>query len=243
MIMGGFMIYKENIKSNNITMSNDCITLGRKAPDFTASSTQGPITLSQFNGKWVVLFYEPGDFYSTSTSELIEFTRLYTEFERRNVQLIGVTIDSNLADIEWVFDINQHLGVSIPFPIISDRNAEIAMLYDVVSPDRVYEVSVRDVFIISPNRYILAIIAYPLSCGLNIYEILRVIDSLQVTENYNLYTPSNWMPGNPLLIPVPHTIEEAMNRWNNQEDLGIDCGMWYYCFKYLNSDNDTGSIS
>ena len=69
MIMGGFMIYKENIKSNNITMSNDCITLGRKAPDFTASSTQGPITLSQFNGKWVVLFYEPGDFYSVTTSE------------------------------------------------------------------------------------------------------------------------------------------------------------------------------
>ena len=237
------MISKNNINVNNTIRSNDCITLGRIAPDFTASSTQGPITLSQFSGKWVVLFYEPGDFYSTSTSELIEFTRLYTEFERRNVQLIGVTIDSNLADIEWVFDINQHLGISIPFPVISDRNAEIATLYDVVSPDRVYEMSVRDVFIISPGRYILAIISYPLSCGLNIYEVLRVIDSLQVTENYNLYPPSNWMPGNPLLIPVPHTIEEAMNRWNNQEDLGIDCGMWYYCFKYLNSDNDTGSIS
>ena len=237
------MISKNNINVNNTIRSNDCITLGRIAPDFTASSTQGPITLSQFSGKWVVLFYEPGDFYSTSTSELIEFTRLYTEFERRNVQLIGVTIDSNLADIEWVFDINQHLGISIPFPVISDRNAEIATLYDVVSPDRVFEMSVRDVFIISPGRYILAIISYPLSCGLNIYEILRVIDSLQVTENYNLYTPSNWMPGNPLLIPVPHTIEEAMNRWNNQEDLGMDCGMWYYCFKYLNSDNDTGSIS
>lgn len=236
------MISKKIIKLNNIIRSNECITLGRIAPDFTASSTQGPITLSQFRGKWVVLFYEPGDFYSTSTSELIAFTQLYSEFERRNVQLIGVTIDSNLSDIEWLFDINQHLGISIPFPLISDRNAEIARLYDVVSPDRVYEVSVRNVFIMSPNQYILAIIAYPLSCGLNIYEILRVIDSLQVTENYNLYTPSNWMPGSPLLTPAPHTIEEATQRWNNQESLDLDCGMWYYCFKYLNLDNATENI-
>jgi len=236
--MGGFMVHSNNLHTNNVTIGDcDCITLGRIAPDFTASSTEGPITLSQYRGKWVVLFYEPGDFSPTATSELISFTQLHSEFEKRNVQLIGVTIDSNLADIEWLVDIFQHTGVKVTFPLISDRNAEIARLYDIVSPDRIYEVTVRDVFIISPTQHIRAIISYPISCGLNIYELLRVIDSLQTTEQYNVYTPSNWVPGGPVIIPAPQTFEEAFQKLNNQNELGITCNMWYYCYQYLSSGN------
>jgi peroxiredoxin (alkyl hydroperoxide reductase subunit C) len=234
------MVYNNDLHTNNI-VKTDCITLGRIAPDFTASSTQGPITLSQYRGKWVVLFYEPGDFSPTATSELIAFAQLQPEFEKRNVQLIGVTIDSNLADIDWLFDILQYTGIKITFPLISDRNAEVARLYDIVNPDRIYEVSVRDAFIISPAQNIRAIISYPISCGLNIYEMLRVIDSLQTTDQFNVYTPSNWMPGDPVLVRAPQTFEEAIQMWNSQEGLEISCSMWYYCYRYLNSNNNPGS--
>lgn len=226
------MAYNSNVHTNSIGRT-DCITLGRIAPDFTASSTEGPLTLSQYRGRWVVLFYEPGDFSPTATSELIAFTQLHHEFEKRNVQLIGVTIDSNLADIEWLVDILQHTGVRVTFPLISDRNAEIARLYDIVNPDRIYEVSVRDAFIISPTQHIRAIISYPISCGLNTYEMLRVIDSLQTTDQFKVYTPSNWMPGDPVIVPAPQTFEEAIQTLINQEESGIGCSMWYYCYQYL----------
>ncbi len=196
------MVYNNDLHINNIGKT-DCITLGRIAPDFTASSTQGPITLSQYRGKWVVLFYE--------------------------------------ADIDWLFDILQYTGIKITFPLISDRNAEVARLYDIVNPDRIYEVSVRDAFIISPAQNIRAIISYPISCGLNIYEMLRVIDSLQTTDQFNVYTPSNWMPGDPVLVRAPQTFEEAIQMWNSQEGLEISCSMWYYCYRYLNSNNNPGS--
>lgn len=231
------MIYKNDVSRR------DCITIGRVAPDFTAQSTEGPITLSQYRGKWVLLFYEPGDFSPTATSELIEFTQLYPEFEKRNVQLLGVTIDSNLADIEWLFNILQNTGNRIQFPLIADRNVEIARLYDIVNPDRIYEVSVRDVFIISPSQNIRAIITYPVTCGLNVYELLRVIDSLQTTDQFNVYTPANWIPGNPVIVPAPQTIDEAIQRWNNQSDLGLNCNMWYYCFKSLSSDNSSNNLN
>ncbi len=227
--------------TNVETSRKGCITIGRLAPDFTASSTEGPITLSQYRGKWVLLFYEPGDFSPTATSELIAFANAFHEFEKRNVQLIGVTIDSNLSDIEWLFDIYLKTGIRMPFPLISDRNAEIGELYDIVNPDNLYEISVRDVFVISPAQYIRAIITYPISCGLNIYELLRVIDSLETTDEFNVYTPSNWMPGDPVLAPAPQTLDEAIQRWNNQAELGLSCYMWYYCLIYLSSDENSNS--
>lgn len=226
-----------NINENNMGSFSrrGCITIGRIAPDFTAQSTQGIITLSQFRGKWVVLFYEPGGFHSVATTELIAFEQLRSEFEKRNVQLIGVTIDSNLADLDWVYDIYLKTGIKISYPLISDRNAEIARLYDIINPDNIYEVSVRDVFVIGPSQTVRAIITYPLTTGLNIYEILRLIDSLQVAEQYNVITPSNWMPGDPVLIPPPNTIEELITRVDEQSEMDINCISWYTCFKNLES--------
>jgi peroxiredoxin (alkyl hydroperoxide reductase subunit C) len=219
--------------NNKEPIRRGCITIGRIAPDFTASSSQGPITLSQYRGKWVLLFYEPGDFYASATTELIAFEQLKDEFDKRNVQLLGVTIDSSLADLEWLYDIYIKTGIKVSYPIISDRNADIARLYDLVNPDNIYEVSVRDVFIISPSQTIRAIVTYPVTSGLNIYELLRLIDSLQVYEEYNVITPSNWMPGDPVLTFPPYTLDGIIERVNEQSELNMKCISWYACFKNL----------
>ena len=224
-----------NINENNMepVSRRGCITIGRIAPDFTAQSSQGVITLSQFRGKWVVLFYEPGDFYASATTELIAFEQLRSEFEKRNVQLVGVTIDSNLADLDWLYDIYLKTGIKISYPLISDRKAEIARLYDLVNPDNIYEVSVRDVFIISPSQNIRAILTYPLATGLNIYEILRLIDALQVVDQYNVITPSNWMPGDPVLTPPPNTFDELILKVNEQANVNNNCISWYACYENI----------
>ncbi len=224
------MIYN-NASDNKTNDKSECITIGRIAPDFTASSTQGPITLSQYRGKWVLFFSQPGDFTPISTTEMITFAQQYQEFEKRNVQLLGITIDSTLADIEWLYNIYETYGILISFPLLEDRNAEVSTLYGMVNPDRVYEESVRDAFIINPTGKIRAIITYPDSCGRNSYELLRVIDSLQLTEEYNVYTPSNWMPGDPVIAPPPHTLEEAILRGRDGSSLGLKCSTWYMCYK------------
>ena len=170
--------------------SRACLTIGRIAPDFTAMTTDGPITLSQYRGKWVLLFSHPGDFTPVCTSEFIAFAQLHPEFEKRNVQLLGVSIDSNPAHIGWLYDIYLMTGIIMPFPLIADRDANVAELYGMVNPDRIYEQSVRDVFIIDPNQRIRSILAYPASNGRNMYELLRLIDALQVSTTYGVSTPA-----------------------------------------------------
>lgn len=229
------MISNNNVPDINSDINQGCITIGRLAPDFAASSTQGVVTMSQYRGKWVLFFSQPGDFTPVSETEIISFAQLYQEFEKRNVQLLGITIDSTFADIDWLIDISNRIGMTVPFPILSDRNAEIANLYGMVNPDRIFEESVRDAFIINPFGRIRAIITYPVSCGRNTYELLRLIDSLQLTEEYNVYTPANWMPGEPVIVPPPHTLEEAMQREKEVSSLGLNCSNWYLCYRDYNS--------
>lgn len=205
--------------------TNDCITIGRMAPDFTTLSTQGVITLSQFRGKWVVLASEPGNFAAVTTTSLIALAENYDEFVKRNVQILVLTIDNNFANIEFLMNIYE-LGITIPFPILEDRDADIAHMYGIVNPDRIYEESVRDLFIINTKGKIKAIITYPVSCGRNTFEILRVIDSLQLTEAFNVFTPANWVPGDPVMVPTTHSFEEAINRHHQ-----LNCRTWYGCFK------------
>jgi len=208
------------------------LTIGRIAPDFTAVTTEGIITLSQYRGRWVLLFSHPGDFTPVCTSEFIAFAQLYPEFEKRNVQLLGVSIDSNPAHIGWLYDIYLMTGIVMPFPLIADRDAHVAELYGMVNPDRVYELSVRDVFIIDPNQRIRAILTYPASNGRNMYELLRLIDALQVSTTYGVSTPANWMPGDPVIVPVASTLEEALERGTTSLD-DLTCFAWWYCFTDL----------
>ncbi|MBP1926723.1 peroxiredoxin (alkyl hydroperoxide reductase subunit C) [Sedimentibacter acidaminivorans] len=225
------MISNDIVSANNFKNPSNCITIGRMAPDFTDSSTQGVITLSKYREKWVLLFSEPVNFGPISTTELIAFTQLYAEFEKRNVQLLCITIDSTFSDIEWLMDIYKATGLQVPFPLLADRDAEIANLYGMVNPDRIYEESVRDAFIINPGGKIAGILTYPVSCGRNLYEILRMIDSLQLTYENNVYTPANWIPGQPVVVPPPHTFEEALQRENEGESLGLNCSSWFLCYK------------
>lgn len=220
-----------------------CITIGRMAPDFTTISTQGVITLSQFRGQWVILLSDPGDFTAVTTTTYLGLSQKYEEFRKRNVQILALTIDNNFANIEWVVDIYDHYGIMVPFPLLEDRNADIARMYNIVNPDRIYEESIRDVFIISPSGRIKAILTYPVSCGKNSYELLRIIDSLQLTEKYNVYTPMNWMPGDPVIVPVPQTVDKAMLRNQKDPSLGLNCVSWYNCYmdyyslEGINQDN------
>lgn len=212
---------------NNI---NNCITIGRMAPDFTTLSTDGIITLSQYRGKWVVLMSEPGNFAAVPTTSLVAFAEHYDEFAKRNAQILVVTINSNFSNIEMLINIYDN-GITIPFPILEDRDAEIAHKYGIVNPDRMYEESVRDLFIINPEGKIRAILTYPVSCGRNTYEVLRIIESLQLTEAYNVYTPANWMPGEPVIVPTTQFFKEALLRRENGKDMGLNCVSWYTCFK------------
>jgi peroxiredoxin (alkyl hydroperoxide reductase subunit C) len=227
------MIAKKNIPDDKDTYTSprECLTIGRIAPDFTAMTTDGPITLSQFRGKWVVLFSHPGDFTPVCTTEFMSFSKLNPEFEKRNVQLIGISIDSNPAHLAWFYDILSQSGITVPFPLIADRNGAVSELYGMVNPDRIYEVSVRDVFIIDPNQRIRAILTYPATNGRNMYEILRLIDAIQITTEYNVNTPANWMPGEPVVMPVPQTFDGLLERVNDPTAAGMDCLNWYLCYK------------
>ncbi|HKM01725.1 MAG TPA: peroxiredoxin [Sedimentibacter sp.] len=217
---------------NNIdNEQRQCLTIGRIAPDFTAQTTEGPVTMSQFRGKWVLLFSHPGDFTPVCTSEFIAFAQLNEEFVKRNVQLLGISIDSNPSHLGWFYDILQMTGIEMPFPLIADRDANVAELYGMVNPDRIYEQSVRDVFFIDPNQRIRAILAYPATNGRNMYELLRLIDALQVSTTYGVSTPANWMPGDPVIVPVAQTLDEAILRGTDPESLDLNCFAWWYCFK------------
>jgi len=234
------MISKNNVNINNTNnnintnINSPCLTIGRIAPDFTAITTQGPVTLSQYRGKWVLLFSHPGDFTPVCTSEFIAFAQLYPEFEKRNVQLLGLSIDSNPAHLAWLYDIQQFTGIEMPFPLIADRDAVISRLYGMVNPDRIYEQSVRDVFIIDPAQRIRSILIYPATNGRNMFELLRLIDALQISTEYSVATPANWMPGDPVIIPVAQTYDTLLERVNVPENADMQCRRWYLCYKDYN---------
>ena len=213
----------------------ECITIGRLAPDFIALSTQGYIRLSDYKGKWVILFSQPMAFYPVSTTEIIETSRNYSEFQKRNVQFISLTTDNIFSNLNWIYDIYLKTGIHVPYPIISDNNKEIVHLYGMMNVDRTYEESVRDAFIISPEGRIRSIITLPITCGRSGNELLRILDSLQLTENQNLFTPANWNQGEPVIVPPPTTYNEIINRVNTMDEHDLQCLFWYLCYKNINA--------
>jgi len=228
-----------NVNNQENERRPEFITIGRLAPDFAALSTQGYIRLSDYRGKWVVLSSHPMAFTPVSTTELIAAAQNYSEFQKRNVQLLSLTTDNNFANLAWINDISRNTGITIPYPIISDRNHAISELYGMYNPDRVYEESVRDAFIINPSGKIRAIITLPVSSGRGVNEFLKILDSLQLTEEYNLYTPSGWYPGGSVVVPPPNTYDELVNRVNNAASSGIVCPFWYLCYTNINTAQPT----
>lgn len=201
-----------------------------KAPDFTANTTMGVLNLSDFKGKWVILFSHPGDFTPVCTTEFLAFAKENEEFEKLNTQLIGLSIDSNPSHLAWLNSIYNTTGVTIPFPVIADRVGDIARLYGMIAPDVSTQETVRDVFIIDPQQTIRAILSYPLTNGRNIPEILRLLTALQTSDKYKVVTPANWIPGQPTVAPPPKTYDQMMLREEDPSSLGLECLDWYLCF-------------
>ncbi|MDD5016751.1 MAG: peroxiredoxin [Eubacteriales bacterium] len=200
--------------------------LGKEAPDFTAMTTEGIKSLSDYRGKWVILFSHPGDFTPVCTTEFIAFAQRWQDFQDRNAELMGLSIDSNASHIAWIINIYRNTGIEIPFPIIEDRDMAISKMYGMIQPGVSTTETVRNVFFIDPNGIIRAKLIYPLTNGRNIGEILRLLDALQTTDARQVATPANWRPGYPTIIPAPKTVSAAKERL----DSGDNCMDWYLCY-------------
>ena len=175
--------------------------LGSTAPNFVQESTAGTIDLHQWLGKsWGVLFSHPKDFTPVCTTELGRAARLKSEFERRNVKIIAVSVDDVPSHERWVKDIEETQSAKLEFPLIGDADRVVARLYDMIHPEANDTLTVRSVFVIDPNKKVRAVITYPASTGRNFAEILRVIDSLQLTDSHKVATPVDWKDGDDVVI-------------------------------------------
>jgi peroxiredoxin (alkyl hydroperoxide reductase subunit C) len=182
------------------------------APDFEAKTTQGVLKLSDFKGKWVVLFSHPADFTPVCSTELTELGRRNDEFTKKNAKLLGVSVDSIHSHLAWVQNLDKILGVHLPYPLVADSNREVSELYGMVHPGESATVTVRALFFIDPKRVIRAIIYYPLNVGRNVEEVVRVLDALQTADANGVACPVNWKPGEQVIVPPPKTEDEVKQR-------------------------------
>lgn len=202
--------------------------LNEPAPDFTANSTHGPITLSGLRGKWVVLFSHPADFTPVCTTELLEFARRQPDFEKLNTQLIGLSVDSVYSHIAWTRNIKQNFGVEIKYPLIADLDMKVAGAYGMIHPGASSTATVRCVFIIDDKGTLRAMVYYPLTNGRSIDEIQRILQALQTNTEKSVATPEGWRPGEDVIVPPPVTAAEAEKRAN---DASLKVTDWYFCKK------------
>ena len=190
------------------------LRLGDVAPDFTAETTEGPISFHEWKGNsWAVLFSHPKDFTPVCTTELGYLAGQKPEFEKRNVKVIGLSVDPINAHREWSMDIEETQGHALNFPIIADSDRKVSDLYDMIHPNADNTFTVRSVFVIGPDNTIRLTLTYPASTGRNFDELLRVIDSLQLTANYQVATPVNWNQGEDVIIVPTVTDEEAKGKF------------------------------
>ena len=207
------------------------IELNGPAPDFEANTTQGPIKLSEWEkGKWVILFSHPADFTPVCTTEFVEFAKRYEDFKKKNVVLIGNSIDSVYSHIGWIKNIEKNFGVKIPFPVIADLDQKVSKLYGMIHEPSAVTATVRCVFIIDPKRNVRAMIYYPLNVGRNFDEITRVVDALQTVDANGVACPANWKPGDEVIVPPPTTIQAAEERLANKQ---LNVTDWYFSKKKI----------
>lgn len=208
--------------------------INEPAPDFHAKSTHGLIKLSDYTskGKYVLLFSHPADFTPVCTTEFVEFARRSGEFEKLNVQLIGVSVDSVFSHIAWVRDIEQLAGVKVKFPVVADLDTRVAQAYGLIHEAASDTAPVRAVFAIDPKQTVRAIVYYPQQLGRNIDELIRVFQGLQTIDANSVSVPANWQPGQPVILPAPATLEDAAKRTNGG-GAGLKVETWYLSRKDL----------
>lgn len=190
------------------------VRLGDTAPDFTAQTTEGPINFHEWLGdSWGVLFSHPKDYTPVCTTELGYTAKLKPEFEKRNVKVIGLSVDPLDAHEGWAKDIEETQGTAVNFPMIADSDRKVADLYDMIHPNASDTMTVRSVFVIGPDKKVKLTLTYPASTGRNFDEILRVIDSLQLTAKYSVATPVNWKDGDDCIIVPSVSDEDAKTKF------------------------------
>lgn len=186
------------------------LRLGDTAPDFTADSSMGTINLYDYLGdSWGILFSHPADFTPVCTTELGTAANFKGEFDKRNVKMIALSVDGATSHKEWIKDINEVQNTTVNFPIIADENRKVSDLYDMIHPKADSTLTVRSVFIIAPDKTVKLTLTYPASTGRNFYELLRVVDSLQLTANHKVATPANWEHGNDVVVSPAIPTDEA----------------------------------
>jgi alkyl hydroperoxide reductase subunit AhpC len=193
------------------------------APDFTAETTQGPIRFHEWIGnQWAILFSHPKDFTPVCTTELGYMARLQPEFDKRNVKIVGLSVDPITSHGKWAKDIEDTQGATVTYPLIGDPGLKIAKLYEMLPADagETYEgrtpaanATVRTVFVIGPDKKIKLMLIYPMSCGRNFDEVLRIVDAMQLAAKHNVATPVNWQPGDDVIIPTTVSDEEAAKKY------------------------------
>lgn len=177
------------------------LRLGDDAPNFKAQTSVGEIDFYDYtNGSWVVLYSHPSDFTPVCTTELGRTAQLKSEFDKRNVKVLALSVDAVEEHLEWIKDINETQNTEVNFPIIADQDRQVAELYDMIHPKASATATVRSVFVIGPDRKVKLTLTYPASTGRNFNEILRVIDSLQLTADYSVATPADWKDGDDVIV-------------------------------------------
>lgn len=209
--------------------SNGMPLLGDPAPEWEAQTTHGKMKLSDFRGKWVVMFSHPADFTPVCTTEFAAFAQMNDEFVKRGVQLIGLSIDSVFSHLAWTRNIKEKLGIEIPFPIIADLDMKVATTYGMLHKPSSATSTVRSVFVIDEKGVLRAMLYYPMSNGRNIDEIIRLVDACQASDEHGVATPANWRPGDKVIVPPPATSSAIQERLEE----GYECVDWYLCKKAL----------
>ena len=196
---------------NNYTMS---LHLGDIAPNFKAETSIGPIDFYEYLGNsWGILFSHPADYTPVCTTELGRTAALQGEFAKRNVKVLALSVDPVDKHIGWIKDINETQNVSVDFPIIADDSREVSNLFDFLHPNASATATVRSLVIIAPDKAVKLIITYPASTGRNFVEVLRVVDSLQLTADYSVATPANWKHGEPVIVVPSISTEDAIKKF------------------------------
>lgn len=203
--------------------------LNKPAPHFEAKTTHGMRSLTDYKGKWLVLFSHPADFTPVCTTEFMAFANASERFGALDAELLGLSIDSIHAHIAWVRNIKENFGVEIPFPIIADLSMEVAHAYGMIQPGASDTAAVRATFIIDPEGILRAMVYYPMSNGRNVEEFIRLLEALQTSDSNACATPENWKKGEEVIVPPPHTTQDAEARASQ----GYNYVDWYFSKKSL----------
>jgi peroxiredoxin 2/4 len=206
---------------------NQVITLpqlNEPAPLFEVKTTHGMRKLSDYKGKWLILFSHPGDFTPVCTTEFIAFAKAYPEFQKLNCELLGLSIDSTFSHIAWVRSIKHNFEIDIPFPIIDDVSMKVAHAYGMIQPGASDTSPVRSTFFIDEKAILRAMVYYPMSNGRSINEFLRLLSAMQTSDKKGVATPEGWQLGDKVIIPPPQTAQEAEKR----VDQGYEYTDWYF---------------